>query len=157
MYISREQVLSICNVMILSNFNYCSLILLFCNKSANREIDRAHKRALRILYNDHDSSLHSLLRLSNNYTIHVKNLQKLMKGIYKSLNNMNPSTVLEFHKKKSVKYDVRKKNLCRLPNAKRPSCGVESVSFRGSLLWNTLDDSIKREPTLAPFKNKIES
>ena len=49
-YISREQVLTICNAAILSNFNYCPLIWLFCNKGANKEIDRTHNRALRILY-----------------------------------------------------------------------------------------------------------
>ena len=97
MYISREQALSICNVVILSNFFYCSLTWLFCNKSPNKQIDRTHKRALRILYNDYDSSFQSLLRRSNSYTIHVKNLQKLMTEIYKSLNNMNPSIVLEIH------------------------------------------------------------
>ena len=62
-YISKEQALSICNVVILSNFNYCPLIWLFCNKNANKKRDRAHKRALRILYNDYDSSFQSLLQL----------------------------------------------------------------------------------------------
>ena len=37
------------------------------------------------------------------------------------------------------------------------SFGLESLSFRGSFLWNTLDDSIKKEPTLLAFKNKIQS
>ena len=45
-YISREQALTICNAVILSNFNYCPLIWLFCNNGANKEIDRTHKRAL---------------------------------------------------------------------------------------------------------------
>ena len=38
-------------------------------------------------------------------------------------------------------------------------CGfrVESVSFKRSFLWNTLDDSIKQEPTLACFKNKMKT
>ena len=137
MYISREQALSICNVVILSNFNYCPLIWLFCNKGANKKIDRAHKRALKILHNDYGSSFQSLLAR------HVKNLQKLMTEIYMSLNNMNPSIVWEFHEKKYVAYDLRKKNLCKLPKAMTTSYGVESLSFRGSFLWNTLDDNVK--------------
>ena len=48
MYIPREQALSMCNVVIISNSNYCPLIWLFRNKSANKKIDHAHKRALRI-------------------------------------------------------------------------------------------------------------
>ena len=82
MYISREQALSICNVVILLNFNYCPLIWLFCNKGANKKIDCAYKRALRILHNDFGSSFQSLLIRSNSFTIHVKNSQKLMTEIY---------------------------------------------------------------------------
>ena len=140
MYISRGQALSICIVVILSNFNYCPLIWLFCNKGANKKIDRAHKRALKILHNDYDSSFQTLLAHSSSFTIHVQNLQKLMTKIYMSLNNMNPSIVWEFHEKK---HDLRKKNLCKLPKAKTISYGVDSLSFRGSFLWNTLDDNVK--------------
>ena len=149
MNISREQALSICNVMILSNFNYCPLIWLFCNKGANKKLYRAHKRALKILHNDYDSLFQSLLVRSNSFTIHVQNLQKLMTEIYMLLTNMNPSIVWEFHEKKYVAYDLRKKNLCKLL-----SYGAESLSFRGSFLWNTLDDTVKQEPKLAHFKNK---
>ena len=110
-----------------------------------------------ILYNDNNSSFQSLLRRSNSYIIYVKNQQKLMTEIYKSLNNMNLSIVLECHEKRCVKYDLRKKNLCKLPKAKGTSYGVESLSFRRIFLWNTLNDSIKHEPTLARFKNKTKS
>ena len=64
---------------------------------------------------------------------------------------MNPSIISEFHEIKHFKYDLRKKNLCKIPNAKTTSYGVEPVSFRGSFLWNT-----KQEPTLTRFKNKIK-
>ena len=157
MYISREQALSICNVVILSNFNYCPLIWLFCNKGANKKIDCAHKRALRILHNDYGSSFQSLLARSNSSTIHVKNLQKLMTEIYMSLNNMNLSIVWEFHEKKHVAYGLRKKGLCKLPKANTTYFGLESLSFRGTFLWNTLDDNVKQGPTLARFKNKIRN
>ena len=93
MYISREQALSICNVVILSNFNYCPLVWLFCNKGANKKIDRALKRALKIHHYVYDSSFQSLLARSKSFTIHVKHLQNLMTEIYMSLSNMNPSIV----------------------------------------------------------------
>ena len=67
-----EQALSICNVLILSNFNYFPLIWLFCNKGANKKTDRAHKRAPKILHKDFDSSFLSLLARSNSFTIHEK-------------------------------------------------------------------------------------
>ena len=52
-------------------------------------------------------------------------------------------------------YDLRKKNLCKLPKAKPTSYGVESLSFRGSFHWSIFDDKVKQEPTLTLFRNKI--
>ena len=80
-YISREQALTICNTVILWNFNYCPLIWLFCNKGANKDIDRTHKRALRILYKEYHCPLETLLTRSGSVCIHVINLQKLMTEI----------------------------------------------------------------------------
>ena len=155
MYISREQALTICNAVILSNFNSCPLIWLFCNKGANKEIDRTHKRALRILYKEYECPFETLLTRSGSFCIHVRNLQKLMTEIYKSMNQLNPSLVWEFHEKKHVTYDLRIKNLCKLPK-KAQGYGQVSLSFRGSFLWNTLDDTIKNQPTLTAFKKRIK-
>ena len=49
-------------------------------------------------------------------------------------------------------YNFCTKTLCRLPIAQSNSYGLNSLSFRGSLLWNTLDDEIKRTGTLTNFK-----
>ena len=44
-YISREQALTICNAVFLSNFNYCPLIWLFCYKVAKKRLT-AHTNVL---------------------------------------------------------------------------------------------------------------
>ena len=54
-----------------------------------------------------------------------------MTEIYKSMNHLNPSLVWEFHEKKHVTYDLRIKNLCKLPQTKTEGYGQESLSFRG--------------------------
>ena len=77
--------------------------------------------------------------------------------IYKSTNHLSPSLVWEFHEKKHVEYNLRTKNFCKLPTIRSESFGLQSLSFRGSFLWNTVDDSIKNEPTLLAFKNKIKN
>ena len=69
---------AIYNAVILLNFNYCPLIWMFCNKGANRQIDRTHKRALQILYKDYESSFEALLTRNGSNSLHVNNLQKLM-------------------------------------------------------------------------------
>ena len=155
-YISREKALIIYNAVISSNFNYCPLIWLFCNKGANKEINRTHKRVLRILYKDYESSFETLLTRNGSDSIHVKNVQKLMTEIYKSMNYLNPSLVWEFHEKKHVMYTLRIQNLWKLPTIKTLNFGLESLPFRSSFLWNTLDNRIKQEPTLACFKKRIK-
>ena len=87
-YISREQTLTICYAIVLSNFNYCPLIWLFCNKSAYKEIDRTHKRALRIPYNEYECPFETLLTRNGSFCIHVRSLQKLTKEIYKSMKHI---------------------------------------------------------------------
>ena len=84
----------------------------------------------------------------------VINLEKLT---YKPINHLSPSLVWEFHEKKCVEYNLMTKNLCKLPMIKTTSFGLESLSFRGNFLSNTLDYSIKNEPTLLAFKNKIKN
>ena len=103
-------------------------------KGANEEIDRTHKRALRILYEDYESSFETLLARSGSNSIHIKNLQKLMTEIYKSMNHLKPSIVWEFHEKKPIMYNLRIQNLCKLPRIKTLGFGLDSLSFRGSFL-----------------------
>ena len=115
MYSYREEAMTICNPVILLNFNYCPLI---CNKGAYKEIDRTHKRALRILYKEYECHFETLLTRSGSFCIHVRNLQKLMTESYKSMNHLNPSLIWEFHEKKDASYNIRIRNLCTLPQIK---------------------------------------
>ena len=156
-YLSREQAMKLCNTVIISSFNYCPLVGMFCGKDANHKINRTHKRALRILHNDYGSSFNTLSEKSGTVMIHVKNLQKLMLEIYKSMSNLNPSYIWHLHERKEVKYDLRAKHLCKLPITRTIKFGMESLSFRGSLLWNNLNDEIKELLTVASFKTKIKT
>ena len=72
MYLSREQAMKLCNTVIISSFNYCPLVWMFCGKDVNHIINRTHKQALRVLHNDYESSLNTLLKKSNTVTIHIK-------------------------------------------------------------------------------------
>ena len=90
------------------------------------------------------------------YQVHQKNLQSHMIEIYKTMNHLNPSYIWELIVKKDIPYNLRTKGLCRLPSAWSHRYGLNSLSFRGSLLWNTLDDELKRADTLGSFKTGIK-
>ena len=133
-YLSREQAMKLCNTVIILCFNYCPLVWMFCGKDANHKINHTHKRTLRLLHNDYNSSFNTLLEKSDTVTIHVKNLQKLMLEMYRSMSNLNPSYIRHLHERKEIKYDLRAKHLCKLPITRTIKFGMESLSFRGSLL-----------------------
>ena len=67
------------------------LIPIFCSKGASNEINGAHKRALRALYGDYESTFEELLDKIKSMTIHKKNLQILMIEVYKTINHLNPA------------------------------------------------------------------
>ena len=80
----------------MSNLSYCPLIWMFCSKSANKEINRTNERALRVLYEDYDSSFEQLLEKDGSITAHQRNLQNLMTELYKTINQINPAYMWEF-------------------------------------------------------------
>ena len=90
---------------------------------------------------------------------YIKNLQKLMLEIYKSMNHLNPSYIWHIHERKEIQYDLRTKHLCKLQSTKTKTIkfGMESLSFRGSILWNNLNNEIKELSTVASFKTKIKT
>ncbi len=144
----RKKAKKLLTSVVLANFSYCPLIWLFCSESANKDIKRTNKRASRVLYRDFDASFDQLLARAGSITVHQKNLQSLMIEIYKTMNHLNPSYIWEFFVKKDIPYNLRTKELCRLPSAKSHRYGLNSLSFRGSLLWNALNDELKRTKTL---------
>ena len=77
--------------------------------------------------------------------------------VYESFNHLNPQYMWEFFVKKDVQYNLRIKELCKLPSVSSQRYGLNSLSFRGSLLWNNIDDEIKLSPSLEKFKKEIRS
>ena len=128
-YLDEKQSLLLYNSFIISQFNYCSLIWMFGGKAANKELNRSHKRALRILRNDYSSPFEELLRKSNECTIHIKNLKKLMLEVYKCLKNENPSFMWNMFHEKSIQYNLRSKNLLMLPQTNTIKYGNDSIVF----------------------------
>ena len=67
---------------ITSQFNYCALIWMFHSCNLNNKINRIHKRALRLVYQN-NLSFSELLHLDNSVILNQKNSQVLVTEIYK--------------------------------------------------------------------------
>ena len=61
-HLSDSQKWLIFNSLTKSQFNYCSVIWMFCSITSNNMISKIHERALRLILNDHTSDFDTLLQ-----------------------------------------------------------------------------------------------
>lgn len=155
-YMDKTKAKLLFNTFFVSCFNYCPLIWMFCGRSGDDAINRVHLRALRTLHDDFSSSFQELLNLDNSVSVHHKNLQTLMTEIYKSTHHLNPQFMWDFFREKETPYNLRTNNLLKLPPTRTVSHGMNSLTFRGSIIWNTLPDNIKNITSLNAFKTQIK-
>ena len=73
------------NSFVISQFNYCPVVWMFCQRQSNNMINRNHERTLRIAY-DYTSSFDK----DNSITINQRNIQALAVEICKTQNGLNP-------------------------------------------------------------------
>lgn len=94
-FLSIKTAKSLCNAYILSNFSYYSLIWMRFDKASNLLVNKVHRRALAVVYQNFHYSSNDLLCLSNKVTFHIQFVRKLLSEIFKSLHNQGPSFMSE--------------------------------------------------------------
>ena len=154
-FISLNKAKLIYNAFILSTFNYCPILWMFCTKSLNALINRTHKKALRVLYKNNEFDLSELINLDSSTTIHVKNLRLLMCEVYKTLNNLNPTFMKELFRHKPLKVSLRAQKLLILPSVRTKSSGTNTTLYRCVTVWNSLNPQIMNAKTFQEFKTSL--
>ena len=82
-YLLTEQTKYLSEAYIMLAFKYCPLIWMFCNKTSNNQINRIHKRTLRLVYEMQDANFEDLLLKDNSWNVHESNIHTLLTEIYK--------------------------------------------------------------------------
>ena len=83
-FMSTEKRRLIFQAFIISQFNYCSLVWVFHTKQLNNRINSLHEKALRVTYQDRNSSFSELLNLDKFVSFHYRNIKYLLTEIYKA-------------------------------------------------------------------------
>ena len=110
-----------------------------------------------MVYNEYNNSYEELLQGNNNVSIHQRRLQYLALEVFKSLMHLNPEFMWSHSNENPIPYDFRKGTKVFLPTVKSFRFGLNSVHFRGSILWNNLPLSIKNSQTTNQFKAKLKN
>ena len=119
------------------------------------KVNKTPRRTLHAVYDDYNSNYEELLASHNDISIHQQHLKHLAVEGFKSLTNLKLEFVQSFFKNKSIPFNLRNGNICILPPAPSSHYGINSVQFRGSLLWNNLSLSVKESVSVKEFKHKF--
>ena len=154
--LDTEKLKHIMRAFILSQFSYCPLVWMFCDRHLDSKINHIHKKALSIAYKDSVSAFDTLLIRDNSVSVHKRNLQLLMTEIYKTKSNITPSFMTEIFIEKNPPYPLRSKNLLQMPKARTVRFGIESISFLGCKPWHGISTDIKQSLNISIFKKRIK-
>ena len=123
----------------------------------NHKINRVHKKALSILYDDEDSSFEQLLYRDQAYTVHEKNIQILLTEMFKSKNKLEPNLLQDIFEVSDYRGPtLRNSKYFKRTNVKTVKYGDKSLQVFGVKLWNQLPREIQELENLNNFKNVIK-
>ena len=142
---------------IISQFNYCPLVWMFHTKQLNNRINSLHEKALRVTYQDRNSSFSELLNLDKSVSIHYRNIKYLLTEIYKVKMGLSPPIMSDiFSLSENSSYNLRCGVTVNRRNIRTSKFGFETVSTIGAILWNDLPAELKNAESLKIFKQKIK-
>ena len=111
------------------------LIWMFHSRCLNNKINSVHKRALRITYQDHISTLQELLNKGNSVSIHRRSFQALAREMLKIHRDLSPDILREIFAPKISSYNLRRNNTFKRRQVHTVYHCVKSVQIR-SFLWS---------------------
>ena len=124
------------NSFVISQFNYCPIIWMYCQGQCNNSINRIHERALRIAYNDYISPFVSLLEKDDSVTIHQRNTLTLALEIFKTENALNPSFMKNIFCPTQHNYNTRNKGFAH-PNPRTVTYWIIWIQSHPYMEFNT--------------------
>ena len=148
-YLGFEKKKLLINSFIYSNFNYCLLVWRVCSKNSLNKIENVEKRALRFLLNDYECDYKTLLKKGDKYTMELRRLRTLALKPFKTLNDLNSTSMKNLSKS-------RKNNL-KLPKRNTVKYRYNSTRRPGPHIWNDLLEEIKKENSFDKFKEFLNT
>ena len=117
-----------------------------------QRVEKVQHKSLQVVYKNYMATYDGLLALDNKLKIHQRHLQFLAIEIYKSKNKLSPSFMWKTYKEKNIPYSLRRGISLFIPNANTQKYGINSLNFRGSILWNNLPIKLKECKSPQVFK-----
>ena len=135
-YLTRDQKRLFSNSIIKSQLSYCPLIWMFCSCSLNNLFNQINDLALRLIHNDHVSTFQDM----------------------NGLNGLTPSIMNGAFMIRNDNYNVRNFQCLYSTNKGTVKYETETVTYRGSQIWNLVPErKLKIRLLLTFLKKKLEN
>ena len=130
------------NAFIESQFSYCPLVWMFCSRTMDTKINRIHERALRLVYQDYESTFEELLDKDKALCFHHRNIHQVAIEMYKVKYDLSPPFMKDIFSE--ITRDTRSGTSFVRPNVNSAKWGDRSLRSFGPIVWNSmLPDELK--------------
>ena len=138
-----------------SQFKCCPLIWMFCNRRANNRINKLHELALRLVYDDYETSFSDLLAIDGSFTIPHTNIQTLLLQLYKIKHNLSENCLKDLCSIVNGNYNIRSQSDFVVPSINTVFYSANSINYFGSVIWNSLPNDLRNIYDFDLFKTLI--
>ena len=97
-----------------------------------------------------------LRSMNSDVLIHQRHLRFLVTEVFKLVNKLNTHFMRDYYKTIFSPYDLKKGNILHFPQAHSACHGINSLLFRGSLLWNNLPRDIKESFSTEELNKRLK-
>ena len=107
-FTSTEKRRLIFKAFIILQFIYCPLVWMFHTRQLKNRTNNLHEKALRVTYQERNSSFSELLNLDQSVSIHYRSIKYLLTEIYKAKTGLSPPIMSNiFRLKENSSYNLR--------------------------------------------------
>uniref|UniRef100_A0A3Q3JTY3 Reverse transcriptase domain-containing protein n=1 Tax=Monopterus albus TaxID=43700 RepID=A0A3Q3JTY3_MONAL len=159
-FLSRQHLETVIHAFVTSRMDYCNALYAGVGQSGLARLQRVQNAAARLLVGgrkkDHITpvlaSLHWL-------PVHFRVRFKILLFVYKSLNGLAPSYLVELLHPYNPSRCLRSADqlLLEAPRARRKTRGDRAFAVIGPNLWNALPLYIRQAPSLPTFKSYLKT
>ena len=137
---------------IVSQFNYFPLLWMIHTKQLNNRINSLYEKALRVTFQNRNSSFSKLLKLEKLATIHYRYIKYLLTEIYKVKMGLSPPVVSDI-------FSLNQNSSCNITsgvsmskrNVRTSKLVLRLLIQFGAILWNDLPAELKHMESLNTF------
>ena len=124
---------------------------MFCSRKLKLRLESINKQTLRVVFKEYEKSYKDLLADHNKIRVHQKHLQFLATEVFKLTNKLYPQFSWCFCENHEISYNLRSRSVTKVPGTNTRKNRLNSLNFRGAILWNIISKIIKLSNMLSEF------